>query len=310
MPGMLQQDSVLVLGTGELGFEVLQCLSAHHECRARTITVLLRPCRADKEAISKREAQISDFKRLSISVIEGDIVNDSETKLKDLFAPFHTVVGCSGMYFPPGTQLKISRAVLAARVKRYVPWQYGLDYDAIGRGSSQDLFSEQLDVRDLLRSQSTTQWVIVSTGLFMTFLFEPSFGVVDADKSTVTALGSWENGVTATAPHDIGRVVAELVWAVEDVTGVVYTAGASVSYAELAQKIEDYQGVAVRRKLAEIDQLKRELDAEPNNGLRKYRVVFSEGKGVRWEMEKTFNKQRGLSMTSVEEWLKSNGRNV
>ena len=52
--------------------------------------------------------------------------------------------------------------VLEADVKRYFPWQFGVDYDVIGRGSAQDLFDEQLDVRDLLRSQNRMEWVIVS----------------------------------------------------------------------------------------------------------------------------------------------------
>jgi len=68
----------------------------------------------------------------------------------------------------------LARAVLDAGVRRYVPWQFGVDYDVIGRGSAQDLFDEQLDVRDALRSQSGTEWVIISTGMFTSFLFEPS----------------------------------------------------------------------------------------------------------------------------------------
>ena len=88
------------------------------------------------------------------------------------------------------------RATLQAGVKRYLPWQFGLDYDAIGRGSGQDLFDEQIDVRDLLRSQQgqegETEWVIVSTGLFLSFLFENGFFVDARDlerRATVTALG-------------------------------------------------------------------------------------------------------------------------
>jgi hypothetical protein len=43
--------------------------------------------------------------------------------------------------------------MLSAGVKRYLPWQFGVDYDVIGRGSAQTLFDEQFDVRDLLRGQ-------------------------------------------------------------------------------------------------------------------------------------------------------------
>jgi hypothetical protein len=46
--------------------------------------------------------------------------------------------------------------VLQAGVERYVPWQFGVDYDVVGRGSGQEVFDEQSDVRDMLRGLSTS----------------------------------------------------------------------------------------------------------------------------------------------------------
>lgn len=71
-----------------------------------------------------------------------------------------------------------------------------MDYEVIGRGSSQALFDEMLDVRDLLRSQTTVGWTIVSTGLSFSFLFAKEFQVVDTAARTACALGSWENQIT------------------------------------------------------------------------------------------------------------------
>jgi hypothetical protein len=109
----------------------------------------------------------------------------------------------------PGVQRKIARAAQNAHVKRFVPWQFGVDYDVIGRNSPQDLFDEQLDVRDMLRAQPNTEWVIVSTGMFTSFLFEPAFGVVDLAANTVNALGSWDTAVTLTTADDIGNARTE-----------------------------------------------------------------------------------------------------
>lgn len=302
---MAKTGSILVLGTGELGFEVLQSLATHAQRDSRSISVLLRVCPQTEHAIAKRAGQIADFKRLGISILEADIVNDPGSHLQEVFAPFHTVIGCSGMAYPLGTQLKVCQAVLGAKVPRYIPWQFGLDYDKIGRGSSQDLFNEQLDVRDLLRGQKNTQWVIISTGIFITFLFEPSFGVIDLQKMEVLALGSWENRVTVTSPQDIGRVVAEVTLVTVDLNGVIFTGGDTVSYGELAKIVDGHNGPAVHRRLASIDQLERELDADPENGLKKYRVVFAHGRGVAWDEGQTFNKQRGMHMTSIRDWLKN-----
>lgn len=243
---------------------------------------------------------------LGIGVVTGDVATSSEAELAATFTPFDTVVGCVGMVCPGGTQLKLARAVLAANVRRYVPWQFGVDYDAIGRGSAQDLFGEQLDVRGLLRGQSGTEWVVLSTGMFMSFLFESSFGVVGGDRRVVSALGSWTNEVTVTTPGDIGKVVAEIVCAAPEVRGVVYAAGETVSYARLAGILERVWQREVVREEWSVGMLKEELAQDPGDGLKKYRVVFAEGKGVAWSQEETFDKVRGLRLQGVEDWVREN----
>ncbi|MCJ1376850.1 hypothetical protein MMC20_008095 [Loxospora ochrophaea] len=305
--------SILVLGAGSLGTSVLQALASHSQ-KHGSITLLLRQSSITSTEPTKR-AQLSSLTALGVKTLPGDIALGTVSALADLFAPYHTVVSCAGMAYPASTQLKIARAVLAACVKRFLPWQFGLDYDAIGRGSSQDLFTEQLDVRDLLRQQSETEWVIVSTGLFMEFLFESDFGVVmrsanqvDADGQglRVRCLGNWENRVTVTTEGDIGRVVAEIVWAATGVAGVVYTAGETVTYRQVAEIVEQVSGIEVKRVEGSVETLKKELAEEPDNGMRKYRVVFAEGRGVAWEEEMTFNAERGIRLQGVEEWLRKN----
>lgn len=182
------------------------------------------------------------------------------------------------MNLPAGSQMKISRAILLAAAtrsmpKRYFPWQFGISYDEIGRGSGQNLFDEQLDVRDLLRRQSTVSWVIVSTVMFISFLFEPSFGLVSASRDSVTALGSWDNALTVTAPEDIGKITARLALLHPNVKGVVYTAGDTVTFRRLVDIVERVTGREVTRKLKTVDQLETELAEGTNDGMRKYRVV-------------------------------------
>ena len=57
-----------------------------------------------------------------------------------------------------------------------------MNYDVVGKGSGQPVWDEQYDVRTLLREQNVTEWVIVSTGIFTSFLFEPAFDVVNLAK--------------------------------------------------------------------------------------------------------------------------------
>lgn len=199
-----------------MGTAVLKALAAHPQ--RNSITVLLRVITIYSSDPAKA-ALILELEGLGVSLTPGDIASLSEQELANTFSSFDTLIGCTGMLYDASTQLKIVREVLAAKVRRYIPWQFGADYDAIGRDSSQGLFTEQLDVRDLLREQKATEWVIVSTGMFTNFLFEPSFGVVSEDRKTVRALGHWENEVTVRPSEDIGKVVAEIVWAALEVQG-------------------------------------------------------------------------------------------
>lgn len=198
----------------------------------------------------------------------------------------------------------MARAVLAAGVRKYIPWQFGVDYDVIGRGSGQDLFDEQLDLRDLLRAQSATSWVVVSTGMFTSFLFEPWFGVVESPADgggivAVRALGSWENGVSVTSPEDIGRVTARVVFddGIRDM--VVFSAGDTVTYQRLADVVEEVVGQPVKREAWTLDYLRDRLRQDPENVVVKYRVVFAEGRGLMWKMEDTINHKWNMQLEDV-----------
>ena len=286
----MNNTSILVLGTGELGMAILRNLAKHiARFSGATITALLRPSSIDSPNLGKQR-DISELRSLGVNFLPGDLA-DSATELSALFKDFHTVISCTGFVTGSGFQLKLTRAVLDAGMKRYFPWQFGVDYDLIGRGSAQDLWDEQLDVRDLLRSQDRTEWIIVSTGMFTSFLFEPSFGVVDLAQNTVHALGSWSTAVTVTTPEDI-----------------VYTAGDTITYERLADIVDSALGRKVRRVEWSVPELKDELAKDPNDVIKKYRVVFAEGKGVSWNINKTFNAQRGIQTLGVEQWARQNLR--
>ncbi|CAD6518747.1 hypothetical protein LMG27952_01056 [Paraburkholderia hiiakae] len=304
---MLNDTSILVLGAGELGMAMLRTLSrrAGHATNV-TIAVLLRASTIASSEPAKQK-DVAELRSLGIELVEADLSVQTSDELATLFSRFDTVISCTGFVGGPGVQRKIARAALDAGVKRYFPWQFGVDYDIIGRGSAQDLFDEQLDVRDLLRAQSRTEWVIVSTGMFTSFLFEQSFGVVDLAANTVNALGSWDNAVTVTTADDIAALTAEIVFAEPRIANrVVHIAGDTITYREVADTVDGVLGVKVHRNEWTVPELERQLAEAPQDGLRKYRVVFAQGRGVAWDMGQTFNAQRGLGACSLEEWVRNN----
>ncbi|PNS15817.1 hypothetical protein CAC42_4269 [Sphaceloma murrayae] len=301
----LPLSKVLVIGAGELGLEVLRSLSEEKRVKQgdTKVTVLLRP------SASSSSKDTSAIERLGCSTIRHDISTLDENGLAGILQHYDAVVSCTGFAAGSGTQLKITRATIAAKVKRFFPWQFGVDYDAIGHGSGQNLFDEQLEVRSLLQSQTNVDWIIVSTGIFMSFVFEDVFGVVvgatdaSADAIYVRALGAWENGLTVTAVEDIGRLTAGALFDSSIGRQVIYTAGDTFTYDSLATAVQRVTGKQVHKELWDRRHLMEDLNVDPDNTILKYRVAFAAGKGVMWDKAASYNESKGVSVTDVETWL-------
>jgi nucleoside-diphosphate-sugar epimerase len=293
------EAKTLVIGAGELGQAVIHGLLSQNPRQPQSLSVLLRPI-ADQAAALDAET----LRAKGVDIVHGDLAADTVDALAATFGHFDTVIGCTGFVGGPGTQRKITAAVLQAGVERYVPWQFGVDYDVVGRNSGQEVFDEQSDVRDMLREQSKTQWIIVSTGMFTSFLFEPAFGVVDFQDGEVHALGSWGNRLTVTTPDDIGRLTAAILAHEPRLANeVVYVAGDTFSYAQLADMVERHLGRPVGRTLWDMDRLRAEVAAHPADGMRKYHLAFARTTGVAWDKARTFNAVQGIDVTDVPTWL-------
>jgi len=291
--------TTLVIGAGELGLAVLSGLLEQNPQGASSISVLLRPPADASGAQVARQLRDKGFR-----IVHGDLATETVNGLATIFAPFGTVICCTGFVGGPGTQRKITEAVLQAGVERYVPWQFGVDYDVVGRGSGQEVFDEQTDVRDMLRGQSATQWVIVSTGMFTSFLFEPAFGLVDLERARIHALGSWDNRLTVTTSDDIGRLTAAILAHEPRIRNeVVYVAGDTFSYTQLADMVEGRLGRHVERILWDMDRLRSDVASHPSDGMRKYRLAFARDSGVAWDKDRAFNAVQGIEVIDVPAWL-------
>lgn len=303
----MDSERILVLGAGELGMAVLRALSGSAgRSGTATVSVLLRPATVESSDPAKQH-ELARIRQWGVAIEPGDVVAWTSAQLAEVFSGFDAVISCVGFSAGEGTQLKLARAALAAGVRRFVPWQFGVDYDVIGRGSPQDLFDEQLDVRDLLRSQSDTEWLIISTGMFTSFLFDPSFGVVDVPGRTVAALGSWDTAVTVTTPEDIGALTARILFAVPRFANeVIYLAGDTLTYADLADLGEDVLGRKVDRVLRPLSSLIEESEHDPDDSMKKYRAVFAQGKGVAWDIGDTFNGRYNIATTTAAQWARDN----
>lgn len=300
-------QNILVLGAGELGLPVLRNLARRaKDVSEAKISVLLRASAVESTEPGKQR-DVAEIRNLGIEIVVGDLVKSSIDELAVVFARYDTVIGCAGYAAGINTPMKLARAALQARIPRYFPWQFGVDFDVIGRGSPQDIFDAQLDVRELLRGQDQTEWVIISTGMFMSYLFEPEFGVVDLQKDAVHALGSLDTAVTLTTPDDIGAVTAAVVFAQPRIRNeIVFLAGDTVTYCEVADKLQAGLGRPFSRSEWTEQHLLDELARDPQNMMRKYRAAFAQGRGVAWDKNGTFNQRHAIAVTDVSSWIRAN----
>ncbi|ELF6204850.1 TPA: aromatic alcohol reductase [Pseudomonas putida] len=295
---------LLVLGAGQLGMAVLRSLAPRAAARHQSVTVVVSPSTLSSATPADIQS-IDVLQKLGVDVIGFDLAGDSAS-LQKLFARYRTVINCTGFVAGPGTQLKVTHAALSAKVERYFPWQFGVNYDVVGQGSGQPVFDEQYEVRQLLRAQQQTEWVIVSTGMFTSFLFEPAFNVVNLAARTIHGLGTWDTKVTVTTPEDIGRLTTEILLTEPRIANeVVFVAGDTISYGELAEVIERVTGQAFEKTLLTLDKLRTDLAQAPNDVMTRYRAAFALGDGMWWGKADTFNARHGIVTVDVERYLPS-----
>ncbi|NEN79359.1 aromatic alcohol reductase [Nocardioides zeae] len=298
--------TILVIGAGELGMPVLRNVAGRAPREGATVSVMLRSSAITSDDPAKRR-DLAEIRDLGIEVVAGDLVENSVEELAAIFSGYDTVIGCAGIAAGVETPMKVARAALESGIPRYFPWQFGVDFEVIGRGSPQDIFDSQLDVRELLRGQDDTEWVVISTGMFMNYLFEPGSGMVDLSTDTVNALGSLDTAVTLTTPEDIGVLTAEILFAAPRIRNeIVYVAGDTVTYGEVAETLEAVLERPFERTVWSVSTLLDELAADPDNMTRKYRAVFAQGRGVAWDKADTFNAIRGIPTTDLRTWVASN----
>lgn len=121
--GNTQHDeTILVLGAGELGMAMLRALARRAAASGggARLSVLLRTATlASTDPAKQRD--LAELRALGIAIVTGDLASQSREQLAALFRPYHTVVSCTGFVGGPGVQRKLADAALDAGVQRYFP---------------------------------------------------------------------------------------------------------------------------------------------------------------------------------------------
>jgi ribosomal protein S18 acetylase RimI-like enzyme len=113
--------------------------------------------------------------------------------------------------------------------------------------------------------------------------------------------------VTVTDVNGIGSVVADAVFNPEEIRNkVVYVAGDTVSYAQVADVVKGVYGGEWKKEEWDREYLRRKLEENPEDLMVKYQNAFGAGVGVSWEMERTLNHQRGIKLTDLRAYVEEN----
>jgi hypothetical protein len=295
---------VLIIGAGELGISMLAGYAAHPV--KTKLYVLLRPDTHNPPSPS-RQAVVDAINQYGASPIYLDLTASSSDLVKVLIG-FDIVVSCAGMSALAGTEEKLCQAAIQAKVGRYIPWQFGVDYDQYDDEPIVKVFKESQSVRSLLRSQRDISWTIVSTGIFISFIFEPVVGIFEPGEKGGTAvvrgLGSWEQMITITSVEDIGKLTAGITLGVEKVgiDGVVFVVGDTVTYGQIADAVE-CAGWQVERKLWTETELERQMK-ENDGSIARYRIMCARGVGMSWNKANSWNERTGVKTENLVEWIR------
>jgi hypothetical protein len=110
-----------------------------------------------------------------------------------------------------------------------------------------------------------------------------------------------------TTPADIGKLTAEIFFTEPQIENeIVYIAGDTITYGQLADIAESLSGQKYDRTLSDMEEIDNDLNNDPSNFVKKYRSIFGSGKGVSWSMEDSFNVRKGIQTISAKQWAKEN----
>jgi hypothetical protein len=113
--------------------------------------------------------------------------------------------------------------------------------------------------------------------------------------------------VTLTTPDDIGVLTAEIVFFEPTIRNeIVFLAGDTVTYGDVAVKLEAALGRPFSKSEWTESFLMAELARDPQNMMRKYRAAFAQGRGVAWDKAGTFNQRNAIPVTDVTAWIGAN----
>ena len=299
LPSSLAVVRVLVIGYARAGSSILRALG-RRPSQFQT-SLLVRPSTAATKA-----DELAPFRALNIQVLEGDLKAD-EAELTSLVSGHHTVISCVTHQRFGTDEMRLVRACKAAGVSRYLPTAWGVDEQAMGRGSAMaSVLDRKLDFYDALPGAGLP-YTIISCGYWTEWLLGAGFVNLlglDWQQRVFTAVGSFDLRVSTTSLLDLGDLVAEILLDPATINQHVRVQSSLVTLEQIAVALERATGQSWERKVITVQEAEALQAATPGSWAWTGRLSIANKRGLSWPIEDSWNtadRQLPLKLHSMEE---------
>jgi len=169
-----------------------------------------------------------------------------------------SAVGFTGLLEP---QLKLIDAAVQAKVRRFVPSEFGPD--ARKSGPIEPVFSVKEKVLDKIKS-SGLEWTVIYNGCFLDTLAQPVLNIVDLEHKTINMMGSESTSVSWLSLDDVAQLVPLVLLHPASKNTYATLHGETKTFGEIANELDKLTGKKVTRVVVPAENLQKEIDANPD----------------------------------------------
>ncbi|QRN96648.1 NmrA family NAD(P)-binding protein [Archangium violaceum] len=220
-------------------------------------------------------AKLADLEAAGVRLVEGDLGADSEAALAAACSGVWSVVSAvqGGPDVIIDGQLRLLRAAIAARARRFIPSDYALDYFNLAEGEniSTDWRRQFARAADEQTAGTGLEVVHVLNGCFLDRRVLFGFlGMIDLDKGTARYWGDGDRPMDFTTYADTARYTAEAAVDPEPLPSRFNVAGETLDFHQLVRAYQEASGRTLKlERLGSLEELDKELarrwQAEPGN---------------------------------------------
>jgi uncharacterized protein YbjT (DUF2867 family) len=292
-----QSQRVLVIGYGTAGSHILRALAAQPD-RFRT-SMLVKP-----ESIESKKDALSPFRELGIEVLPGDVTADEATLISLLKGVDVLITALN----PPlmAAQVPLAKAALTAGVKRFVPTEFGVEIERMGKDSPMGSFAwNKVEARHAIIA-SGVPYTLIQCSIWTEHLLSP-LRILDVASRTAHITGSMDNRISTTTLPDMAALTLIIIDDPSTLNADIHIASQTLTWRELLAAAERATGEKWTASVRTLEETQAWVATHHSDFRSTFELIIALGKGVAWSHEETWNVHHHpeFKTTTVEEFIRA-----